>query len=72
MTLKCVSGLNPIEKRRGIKNKRRMKKEKEKTLWKSDKEQTLEIITEMPRSRPPYTAEKSLPQPQGMNENSVE
>lgn len=70
MTLKCVSRLNPTEKHKGIKNKRRIK-EKERTLSKSDKEHTLEVITEMPRSRRPYTAE-SLPQPQGMNENRAE
>ena len=34
------------------------KKKKENPLSKSDKEQTLETITEMPRSRPPYTGEK--------------
>ena len=71
MTLKCVSGLSPTENHKGIKTKRRIK-EKEQTLWRSDKEHTLEIITEMPRSRPPYTAEKSSPQPQGMNENRAE
>lgn len=48
-------------------------KEKEtiKTIWTSDKELTLER-TEMPRSGTPYSAEKSLPQPQGMNGNTVE
>lgn len=48
-------------------------KEKEtiKTTQMSDKELTLER-TEMPRSRTPYSAEKSLPQPQGKNENTVE
>lgn len=71
MTLKCLSGLNPIKKHSGVKKKNENEKETIKTTWTSDKKLTLER-TEMPRSWTPYSAEKSLPQPQGMNENTVE
>lgn len=47
------------------------KEKKLKTLWKSDKEQTLETITEISRSRPPFIVEKSLTQAPGMNENRI-
>lgn len=45
MTLKCISGLNPIEKPRGDQkqNENERKRKERKNTWKSDQEQTLKI-----------------------------
>lgn len=37
MTLKCLSGLNPIKKHSGVKKKNENEKETIKTTWTSDK-----------------------------------